>query len=942
MALQVPTYQSNAPIQNASGGSSTPYQGAAAFSRGRDNGLAQGLDQFTRGLDKFNQAYSSIVIQDRQNRLEMDVLKDMQNYQEQSAAWQDEYTASHQGKDAGDAEAQARAFHEQTFGALRDKWANNPHAMQYIQAHGGALAQQGVNAMRDYSFKQGEVYGDKVMAGREKNAMLIMSNPLSTQQEIEAAYKDYRDKMLAWQTRKGMPLDAAMAGMEMFYRQSMGQRMQNELASLMATDPAAAAGFLRDVNSGAADDAFSFVSNSESGGDSMAIGYDAVGGTSYGAYQISSKNMPSFISWLDKNGNSAAAEELRSAGPADSGGKGGPMADAWRRLVSSGEITPDMERAFIDETHIQPAINGLPQDLTDAYASDPVVAKAVASTSVQHGADAAQRLIGNAWQASGGDVGRFVHTLQTSRKGQFGSSSEAVRQGVHARIDRETAMLSKEHEMRQYLTPVQLLAWQNHADTAVEQARKQAAAQAITQNYSAISSMAEQFASPERQYAEKMRAIGRIEDRDLRNKLGDMAKEDYDFTVQANKADVQGEIDTLTRQMPSDLTPSQKEAFITNSDFSQETKDAMLGDEGKKRSSPTYENTLALDDLYRMIGRGEIQGTDAEKMQAVAAYAKDNYLTTAQFKDAKEYLQSGGNIGGLTFASVEAEYKRLTGNRKIPAGYFDAFRSWARNNYADKPLNAENIRQIMNTFLLEGTTAGGGRFYGDKDEPFVGALVNKREGQWTADYDALPEDVKAKAQSFLSGKGFDPTPELVQGVATITAGGTWQGMSSLDDWPSAEQVREAKEATAGLGAGQTGGQEGLAVADAGTPSEAVSGPDRAMREQAAERDSQRQARLAEARSIPQSVASSAKAEADDVAHDYMMVMKKHPVHTMSGKAMDSAIRGQLEREFRRFDPHDEVQAARFDFLMEQLRDTSTQYFPPHMREYVDGYRFDHE
>jgi hypothetical protein len=79
----------------------------------------------------------------------------------------------------------------------------------------------------------------------------------------------------------------------------------------------------------------SLSSRYESGGTIDCIGYDKKGGTSYGQYQIASKTgtMDNFVTFLEDKAPDIA-ERLKSAGPADTGGRTGRMPETWKQIAA--------------------------------------------------------------------------------------------------------------------------------------------------------------------------------------------------------------------------------------------------------------------------------------------------------------------------------------------------------------------------------------------------------------------------------------------------------------------------------------------------------------------------------------------------------------------------------------------------------------------------------
>lgn len=193
----------------------------------------------------------------------------------------------------------------------------------------------------------------------------------------------------------------------------------------------------------------------ESGGDPGLIGHDRVGGTSYGAYQISSRagTMDDFLDFLSRE-NPAAAERLASAGPADTGSTQGAMPEAWRALAAEDpEGFKELQHKFILESHLMPAAKRIADETgVDVLSRGRALAEVLFSTSVQHGASGSASIFDRAVREVGGLSGRdfdrkLISKVYEHRSTQFGSSSEAVQNAVKGRLRREQelalAMLGK-------------------------------------------------------------------------------------------------------------------------------------------------------------------------------------------------------------------------------------------------------------------------------------------------------------------------------------------------------------------------------------------------------------------------------------------------------------------------------------------------------------------
>ena len=175
-----------------------------------------------------------------------------------------------------------------------------------------------------------------------------------------------------------------------------------------------------------------------------AVGYDRNGGTSYGTYQISSRQgtFARFLAFLDGE-EPALADRLRRAGPADTGGTRGAVPTEWKAIAAEQpERFEALQEAFIRDSHYDPALQGVREALGLDDLS-PALQEVLWSTAVQHGPTGARRLFGRAAAeiaASGGDPrdeAALIDAVYTLRKGQFASSTPGVRDAVHSRFDDE-------------------------------------------------------------------------------------------------------------------------------------------------------------------------------------------------------------------------------------------------------------------------------------------------------------------------------------------------------------------------------------------------------------------------------------------------------------------------------------------------------------------------
>jgi len=182
-----------------------------------------------------------------------------------------------------------------------------------------------------------------------------------------------------------------------------------------------------------------------------AIGYDQVGGTSYGLYQIASKpgTMERFIDFLEQNAPDLG-QKLRSAGPANTGSKEGPMPDVWRAIAAEEpKRFADLQKSFIEQTHFEPAVKKF-KELTglDVKSMSQAVQEVLWSTAVQHGATGGANLFAEASDKAGnpdsdGFEFRLIEQVYAERSGRFNSSTQRVQNAVQNRFlaEKQLALL---------------------------------------------------------------------------------------------------------------------------------------------------------------------------------------------------------------------------------------------------------------------------------------------------------------------------------------------------------------------------------------------------------------------------------------------------------------------------------------------------------------------
>lgn len=181
-----------------------------------------------------------------------------------------------------------------------------------------------------------------------------------------------------------------------------------------------------------------------------AVGYDRVGGTSYGKYQIASRTgtMEQFLEFLDDKAPDLA-KRLRNAGPLDTGSTVGRAPDEWRSIAASQpERFERLQHEFIKNGHYSPArekiLESTGVDLDQASAA---LKEVLWSTSVQHGPSGAAKIFSRAIDRfMGREHAEIMNTsfekgviedIYSIRERQFGSSTDRVRESVLSRLGQE-------------------------------------------------------------------------------------------------------------------------------------------------------------------------------------------------------------------------------------------------------------------------------------------------------------------------------------------------------------------------------------------------------------------------------------------------------------------------------------------------------------------------
>ena len=229
--MRIPVYQSQVGIANGSAGRAAPQVSASDFMSAESSAMPRALGQFADGLQKFGNVMIEAEIKKRNEIMELDLIKEMQGLRAESEAWQDDYQNTRQGREAVDAESDAKKFYEERVGAMRTRWQGNAAAMKYIEQHAGGLAINGVDKMRDYGNLQFGKFKDSVFAGEKATFLNFAADPRNTPEAIQESFQNFAPKLANYYMSKGMDPTSAQVEVESFYRKAMGQNVYNSLAN---------------------------------------------------------------------------------------------------------------------------------------------------------------------------------------------------------------------------------------------------------------------------------------------------------------------------------------------------------------------------------------------------------------------------------------------------------------------------------------------------------------------------------------------------------------------------------------------------------------------------------------------------------------------------------------------------------------------------------------
>jgi hypothetical protein len=178
----------------------------------------------------------------------------------------------------------------------------------------------------------------------------------------------------------------------------------------------------------------------ESNGKPGAIGFDAVGGWSYGLYQIATRTgtMSLFLAWLANSRYKWAYERLKRAGGDIAARDGGAaFKSAWTDLADDPEFT-NAQHEYIKVSHYDVQAGRINAHGLNIDTRSGALRDVVWSTAVQHGAKT-NVITGVIAEHGALPDAQLIPLIYAERRTRFGSSTPKVRAAVMRRFDDECA-----------------------------------------------------------------------------------------------------------------------------------------------------------------------------------------------------------------------------------------------------------------------------------------------------------------------------------------------------------------------------------------------------------------------------------------------------------------------------------------------------------------------
>lgn len=625
----------------------------------------------TRGAELLNvvagagERIGSILARDYAREQQTRISESLLAARKEFAAWEEQYVQTRQGSNALTAGEDFATKMREIADRQLAEFAGNPNEVFQRELSGqmAALTLRAQEQGAAYASGQRSRWENSVLEGQRAQLLADAERDPGNGAWLDFQLMQYGRSLAA----RG--LDATAPMMEM----ASDIQLRRGLAYVQRGDLGAASNLLQGWKAGSSHPG-DISARYEAGEDgSLAIGYDKKGGTSYGRFQLSSKqgSMDGFLRFLESKGGEAAsmAARLRAAGPADTGGKSGAMPEAWKREAQAPGFA-DLEREYIQREFYEPAMRSLPSGAANAVNASPQLQQMVWSTAVQHGAAGAGDILRKAWR-EGMTPEDFVRSTYAERATRFSGSEPDVRASVQRRLRREADDLLGGLSGRGGINGMSLAA-AAQLEGAIKKAAGPALAQGIVTRLRAL--------PEEEREAETYRMLDDIPDREARLETVVLVERELAFQEKRQKA---ADADAARRLAADTLsmTPMERARAFAQSGASQTVRNMAMELLNNGAKTDAVAMSQAKEDISNGMDVDEVAGKygaliNARDMESLRALSVDearklaNRRLNAVFN---QYLATSGldkndedDLAYINEIKVEWEEKMANGEFKSP------------------------------------------------------------------------------------------------------------------------------------------------------------------------------------------------------------------------------------------------------------------------------------
>ncbi len=684
----------------------------------------------TRGAELLNvvagagERIGSILARDYAREQQTRISESLLAARKEFAAWEEQYVQTRQGSNALTAGEDFATKMREIADRQLAEFAGNPNEVFQRELSGqmAALTLRAQEQGAAYASGQRSRWENSVLEGQRAQLLADAERDPGNGAWLDFQLMQYGRSLAA----RG--LDATAPMMEM----ASDIQLRRGLAYVQRGDLGAASNLLQGWKAGSSHPG-DISARYEAGEDgSLAIGYDKKGGTSYGRFQLSSKqgSMDGFLRFLESKGGEAAsmAARLRAAGPADTGGKSGAMPEAWKREAQAPGFA-DIEREYIQREFYEPAMRSLPSGAANAVNASPQLQQMVWSTAVQHGAAGAGDILRKAWR-EGMTPEDFVRSTYAERATRFSGSEPDVRASVQRRLRREADDILGGLAGGGGINGMSLAA-AAQLEGAIEKGLDAAARQEAEKLARSIA-MNDPGASFSEMQAKAFESLAAIQDPLLRDRTRGLVEREVSFWKKRATAIMARDVERVVAEgREKGLSPSQFDRLLASSGLSEEAQKSA-SDVFNGKITENMRNITALAELKSLIDEAAFRGKPLTE-DFIMSYAYDRRMTTEQMKQALTWNAVGGSLSELSRQEILSQWRTLNperGESEFPAWLVTAV-AMEQQKRPGKPYEGAELRKLIAHLLIEGSIKR--EWWWDRDLTRGQALVEGVLDQWQAE-----------------------------------------------------------------------------------------------------------------------------------------------------------------------------------------------------------------